>query len=212
MYDEEIEKAILFGIIFDEADYQIEIDDFMNSRNKKIANAIIELRKNKEDISMLSIQSKIKANQTQVLEYLAHIGNYYTKGTNLDELYNELKKMTKKRKIFELANKIMQEIEKEDVDVYSEKIIKKIQDINKEEEKEKDFISKLSDATIDLENKWKNQDDYSLYTGISDLDKILCGLHNQELTIIGARPRSRKNYIIFANTKNDCKRWKYTII
>ena len=32
--------------------------------------------------------------------------------------------------------------------------------------------------------------DYSLYTGITDLDNITCGLHRQELTIIGARPRS----------------------
>ena len=39
--------------------------------------------------------------------------------------------------------------------------------------------------------KLKNKNDYSLYTGISDLDDKILGLHNGELTIIGARPRCR---------------------
>ena len=39
-----------------------------------------------------------------------------------------------------------------------------------------------------LEENYNNKNDYSLYTGLMDLDNKICGLHNQELTIIGARP------------------------
>ena len=50
------------------------------------------------------------------------------------------------------------------------------------------------------EEKTRIEEDYSLYTGIFDLDKIICGLHNEELTIIGARPRNRKDNICFTNS------------
>lgn len=191
MYDEEIEKAVLFYIIFEEAQYQITEEDFINSRNKKIVKAINELRKEKEEISMLSIQSKIKANQTEVLEYLAKIGDYI-RGTNADEVYEKLIRLSQKRKLYDLAQKIIVNIEQEEADVYGQKIIDEINRITSRQEKEKTFIEKISDATIEIEKNWNNQSDYSLYTGIYDLDSILCGLHNQELTIIGARPATGK--------------------
>ena len=187
MYDEEIEKAVLFYIIFDKADYLIQEDDFVVDRNRKIAKAINELRQEKQDISIISVKSKIRANQNQVLEYISRIGdNIY--GSNADELYNKLIKLSQKRKIFNLAHKILKNIENEDIAVYSQKIIKEINDITNQEEKELTLTEQLVNTITQIENNWKNRSDYSLYTGILDLDKKICGLHNQELTIIGARP------------------------
>ena len=89
MYDEEIEKAVLYYIIFEKADYLIREDDFAFERNKKIAKAIIELREAKQDISILSVKGRIKANQSQVLEYISKIGdNIY--GSKADEIYKKL--------------------------------------------------------------------------------------------------------------------------
>lgn len=163
MYDEEIEKAVLFYIIFEEAQYLVTEDDFVNSRNKKIVKAINELRKEKEEISMLSIQSKIKSNQTEVLEYLAKIGDYI-RGTNSDEVYEKLIRLSQKRKIYDLAQKIIVNIEQEEADIYGQKIIDEINKITSRQEKEKTFVEKISDATIEIEKNWKNQSDYSLYT------------------------------------------------
>lgn len=190
MYDEEIEKAILFYIIFDNAQYQISEDDFVNAMNKKIAIAINELRKLKEDVSMISIQSRCKENQNEVLAYISKIGDTVIRGlNNPDELYSKLIKLTQKRKIFMLAKKMQVEIlEQEEADIYGQKVIDEINKITSREDKEKTFVQKIADATIEIENNWKNQSDYSLYTGIYDLDSMICGLHKQELTIIGARP------------------------
>lgn len=163
MYDEEIEKAVLFYIIFEEAQYLVTEDDFVNSRNKKIVKAINELRKEKEEISMLSIQSKIKSNQTEVLEYLAKIGDYI-RGTNSDEVYEKLIRLSQKRRIYDLAQKIIVNIEQEEADIYGQKIIDEINKITSRQEKEKTFVEKISDATIEIEKNWKNQSDYSLYT------------------------------------------------
>jgi len=187
MYDEEIEKAVLYYIIFENADYLIQEDDFMCDRNKKIAKAIIELKKEKKDVSMLSVKSKIKANQSQVLQYISSIGNNIY-GANADELYNKLMQLSQKRKMFNLAHKILQEIETENIDIYSQKIIKEINEMTKQSEKDISLSDQITNTLTQIENNWKNRNDYSLYTGILDLDKKTCGLHNQELTIIGARP------------------------
>lgn len=192
MYDEEIERAILFSIIFDDGEYVIQEDDFINARNKKLAKAIIELRNANEDISMLSVQNRIKANRGQVLQYLSDLGNYYTKGINTDELYNKLIQLSQKRKLFDLLQKELINLQnEEEIGDYSQNLIKQINKIDERQEKEKSFLEKVTEATKDLEEKYNNNNDYSLYTGFYDLDDLIFGLHNQEFTIIGARPRCR---------------------
>ena len=190
MYDEEIEKAVLFYIIFDNAQYQISEDDFVNAMNKRIAIAINELRRLKENVSMISVQSRCKENQNEVLAYISKIGDTVIRGlNNPDELYSKLIKLSQKRKLFMIAKKMQAEIlEQEEADIYGQKIIDEINKITSREEKEKTFVQKIADATLEIENSWKNSSDYSLYTGIYDLDSMICGLHKQELTIIGARP------------------------
>lgn len=187
MYDEEIEKAILYYMIFENEDFAICEDDFMFDRNKKIAKAILELKKEKRDISMLSVKSKIKANQEQVLEYLSSLAdNIY--GSNPEQLYKDLINLTQKRKLFDLAHDIIKKIETEDVENYSQEIIKNINTISNRNEKETNLSTQMLDTMEQIENSWKNKNDKTLYTGIIDLDEKTCGLHNQEFTIIGARP------------------------
>lgn len=207
MYDEEVEKAVLYYIIFQNADYQIDESDFVNGRNIRIAKAIIQLRKEKKEISMLNVQSLIKANQTEVLQYLAKLGdNVY--GANEDNTYTKLIRLSEKRKLFNLLQKAIGEIQNEEADIYSQKLIKQLNEITQREEKEKTFTEKIAEATIDLEKKYNNQSDYSLYTGLYDLDDMTCGLHNQELTIIGARPGVGKTTLALQLAENIAKKDK----
>lgn len=188
MYDEELEKIILYAIIFEKYDLEIKENDFFNDRNKRIAIAIITLKKEKQPISILSIQSKIKANKNQVIEYISTIGTLYNKGMNISQLYNQFIKLSQKRAVFNILQKSIAEILNEDIDLFSENLIKQIKNAESVQKQEKTFIEKITEAVTDLEQKYNNQDDYSLYTGFNKLDNMTCGLHNQELTIIGARP------------------------
>ena len=54
--------------------------------------------------------------------------------------------------------------------------------------REKTFVEQVADVTAEIEKSTLEKPDLSLYMGITDLDEIICGLHKQELTIIGARP------------------------
>ena len=157
MYDDEIEKAVLFYVIFQEEDCSISEDDFVNDRNKKIAKAIIELKKQKAEISMITVKAKIKANQTQVLEYLSKMGdNIY--GTSFETAYKKLKDMTKKRRMYQTAQEMLKNIQEEDVDVYSQKIITKLNDITNDEYKDKALQEQIIDTLDEIEKNWKNKE------------------------------------------------------
>lgn len=211
MYDEEIEKAVLYYIIFAKEDLQVEEIDFINDRNIKIVRAILELKKEKKEISILTIQSKIKANHKQVIEYISNLGNNIY-GVNSDTVFNKLKDMTKKRKLFNIAKEILKDIEQqEDIELYIQNCINKINNLSKEEEKEKTFLEQIVDTSTEIEKNYNKRNDYSLYTGIYDLDDLTCGLHNKELTIIGARPGVGKTTLTLQIAENIAKKNKNVV-
>ena len=199
MFDEELEQVMLYYLIFEETQYILDEDDFVNTSNKKIIKAINELRNEKQEISMLSVKSKIKADSSQVLKYLSSLSDY-SFGTNPDDVYNKIIALSKQRKLFDLLKQYVEEIkETEDINTFSEKIIKDINKVQAVNEKEKTFVEQVAETVEGIEKITAQDTDYSLYTGMFDLDKLICGLHNEELTIIGARPRCRKDNICSAN-------------
>ena len=205
MYDEEIEKAVLFYMIIKKEELDVEEEDFINQKNRAIAKAIIKLRKAKEEISILSVKSKIEGNQREILEYISNLGkNIY--GITVDSCYNKLKELSKKRKVYELAQKILGEIaEIENIDIYIQDCIDMLNNIEKINAKEKTFKEQVAETASEIERNYLNRNDYSLYTGIFDLDKLTCGLHNQELTIIGARPGMGKTTLTLQIAQNIAK-------
>lgn len=188
MYDEELEKVMLYFLIFEEEQYPLDENDFINPRNKKIINAINKLKAEKKEVSMITVKSEIKANSSEVLEYLSSLHSYAL-GASPDDIYSKLIELSKKRKLFNLLKTKISEIEgNENIDALSEDVIKEINKIEQVNEKETTFAEQVAETIKKLEESMTSQTDYSLYTGMLDLDKLTCGLHNQELTIIGARP------------------------
>jgi len=188
MFDEDLEKAILYYMIFENAQFILDEEDFINPTNKNIIKAINELKAEKKEISILSIKSKMKEEPQKILQYLSCLSEYIY-GSNQDDVYNKIIDLSKQRKLFDLLRKSVDEIKgTEDINLFSEKIIKSINKIQEVNMKEKSFVEKVADTVQDIEEKTLKETDYSLYTGMIDLDKLICGLHNEELTIIGARP------------------------
>ena len=105
MYDEEIEKAVLFYTIFQNQSSNIAEEDFITPIHQKIIKAINELKARKEEISILTVRNKIDVDSNDVLEYIANLGDYIS-NTSFNTAYKILKKYTKKRQIFNLAKKI----------------------------------------------------------------------------------------------------------
>lgn len=188
MYDEELEKAMLYYLIFEQEDYLLDESDFVGERNKKIIKAINELKAEKQEISMFTVKAKIKENGKQVLDYITSLSEYI-RTSNAESVYTQLMELSKKRKLLALMQeKIMDISDCENVDILAQEIVKEINNIEKINEKEKSFLEQVVETMEQIEKNTLERTDYSLYTGIQDLDQKTCGLHKQELTIIGARP------------------------
>ncbi|MFQ8989362.1 MAG: DnaB-like helicase N-terminal domain-containing protein, partial [Intestinibacter sp.] len=59
MFDEEIEKAMLFYIIFENEKFELTENDFVNPLNQKIIKAVNNLNYRKQEISMLTVKNEI---------------------------------------------------------------------------------------------------------------------------------------------------------
>lgn len=190
MYDEEIEKTVLYYLIFENEAINIELEDFFIVKHKQIAKAILELKSKKEEVNIISIKNKIKGKDVEILKYISIIAESKF-GSSIGYAYKELKRLSKKRKLMQLSNEIVKDLEKEnEIEIYIEKLIKQLNEINQDEEKEKTFLDIVCE-TSDLIEKKRIQGtkfDYKYFTGIFDLDKVTNGLHEEELTIVGARP------------------------
>ena len=190
MFDEEIEKAMLFYLIFENEKFELTEHDFVNPLNQKIIKAINNLNYKKQEISILTIKNEIKDKNSNLLIYISNLGEYI--GTsNAQTIYKILKEYTKKRQILSLVRQMQEETKKEeDIDLYIEKIISELQKIEFQTKQEEDFTSQVIKTISLIERNITKQKNYDLYTGYFDLDALTDGLHEGEFTVIGARPRS----------------------
>lgn len=188
MYDDVIEKAMLYHVIFEKEIYLLDENDFQDAKNKEIIKAINKIKSKNEEVSMLSIKAEINNSSYDVMSYLATLIDY-SYATSGDAVYKRLINMSQKRKMLNLLQEaIIQTKEAEEIDIVSQKTIHSMNEILNINEKEKTFLEQVVETTEKIEKNTTSKTDYSLYTGMIELDKILCGLHKEELTIIGARP------------------------
>jgi len=188
MYDEEVEKAALYYLIFNNEELDLTEADFANEKHKKIMRAILELKAKREQITILTIKEKMQEGNG-IIEYLGNLDNYVFYYVSAENVYKTLKEYTKKRQLFLLSQKMQQEIkETEEMDLYIENMINNMKKIELQTAKEENFVSQVITTAQLIEKNRNKKEDYSLYTGYFDLDGMTDGLHNGELTVIGARP------------------------
>lgn len=200
MNDDEIEKAMLYYMIFQKEYGEVSEEDFFNIKHKQIIKAINKLIASEKEVTMLSVRDEIEGDKNECLRYLASLGdNIYT--TSFETVYSLLKKYTKRREIFNKAKEIQNKIVSiDEIDAYIEKTISDLQKIELQTEKDNNFSNQVSDAVKLMEENMHKKTDYSLYTGFFKLDALTDGLHNGELTVVGARPRNWKDNICITNS------------
>lgn len=187
MFDEEIEKAVLFYMIFGDERCELTEQDFVIPTHQNIIKAYNNLKAKKEEISILTINNEL-GNSNQTLEYIANLGNYIAK-TKFSTAYEILKKYTKQRQVFDLSKQIQMQVrDEENIDIFIEKQIANFQKIEMQTQKEDTFMQQINDTLLEIEKNMNKKQDYSLYTGFYDLDALTDGLHGGELIVIGARP------------------------
>lgn len=166
---------------------------FSLDNSRKIFNVIKQLYKENEEISVITINNKLAVNtdKTQVLKKLFEITDNIITTADIKTAIEKLKDNYNRKEIHKLILKINKDIRNADKTVNE---IKKeiIQDINNIKNDAENIAENMQDVFIkvlgDIEEKKQKGDDYSFYTGFFDLDKYTDGLHDSELTCVGARP------------------------
>ncbi len=209
LYSEEVEQNILgCMLVFDECvRYTKEIDenDFYIVINKKIFKAIKELEEKDDPIEIISVKEILKSKDFEdkkILSYLVKITeNVYT-STNIEYYISKLKNYSIRRNIVKEAQKTISNMYELNSEVEAEEIKKDVVQVfsnikinGKFYDKDCDMVSVMTETIEDIDNKYQKRDDYKYHTGFFDLDTATDGLHEQELTLIAARPRIRKNSI-----------------
>lgn len=191
MNNEEIEKAVLFYIIFSEEQCDLGEKDFAKPIHQKIIKAINQLKTNKETISIITISNLVNDNEVNLLNYLSDLGQYVF-NTSFETAYRLLKEYTKRREVYKLATDLVIDVMKApEMDSLIEDNISKLEKIELQTEKDLSFTEQVHETLKKIEKRVATKErDKSLFTGIFELDGLTEGLHGSELTVIGARPRS----------------------
>ena len=219
---EEAEVNVIASILVDRDNCKyitdLEIEDFSYKINKTIFELIKELNDKDETVDLLTVKElgvTKKYNGVKLLETMSNMTDKLIYSGNIEKYIKILKNLSVKRKIFKTAKQICEEIieidtNKDEIEVKNE-VIQKFLKIKTNVKKTNSEMKDVMIETLkDIENKYQKRDDYSYKTGYLDLDKIIEGLHEQELTIIAARPGVGKTAFALQMAEHISKKGIYT--
>lgn len=223
LYSKEVENNILGCIIVFEECYkyikQLNGKDFFIENNKKIFEVIEKLDKEKKPINLLSLKEtakSIKLDEQKIFNYAVDITSNIITSANIGYYIKKLKNYSTRREIVKKAKKLMDYMYKIDSDQEAGEIKKEaIQEltqiqtanINLENSRMQDVITETIE---DIEKRYEKREDNKYKTGFFDLDKITDGLHEQEFTIIAARPGVGKTSFALQLAENIARKGIYT--
>lgn len=206
LYSEDVEQNILgCMLVFKECNRyikNIEVEDFYIEINKTVFRLIKELKQEEKNIEILSVKEFAKSkklNEQEIFNYLIKITSNIITTSTIEHYIKILKNYSVRRNIVNKSRELIDSMYKisseEEAEEIKKNAIETITDIKTSNIniKENNMKTVMLEAIEDIENKYRNRDDNKYKTGFFELDKVTDGLHEQEFTIIAARPRSRKN-------------------
>lgn len=219
LYSEDVERNILgCMLVFDENHRyikKIEEEDFAIGIHRTIFKLIQELNKEEKPIELLSVKEKAKnnnLNEKEIFNYLINITSNLITSSTFEFYLKKLKNYSVRRKIIKKSRELMQSMYEFNSEENAEEIKKnaintitdiKIDDIDTSSD---DMNEVMTESFKDIENKYANRNDNKYKTGFFELDKVTDGLHEQEFTIIAARPGLGKTSIALNIAENISKK------
>lgn len=206
LYSEDVEQNILgCMLVFKECNRYIrnlEEEDFYININKTVFKLIKELEQEEKPIEILNVKEfarSKKLNEQEIFKYLIKITSNALTTSTIEHYIKILKNYSVRRNIVnkskELINNMYKTSSEEEAEEIKKNAIETITNIRTRNINitEDDMKTVMIEAVADIENKYNNRDDHRYKTGFFELDKVTDGLHEQEFTIIAARPRNWKN-------------------
>lgn len=218
----EAEENVIAEIITDQENvkYIDELDemDFYYKTNAKIFELLKEIKQQDKTIDLLTVKEYgVSKNYDgdKLFETLVYMTDMLPISRDIENAINIIKNLSMKRRIKALMQKINKDIAEIDIskdenEIKSE-VIQEFLNLKTTQKKTENEMSDVMIETLkDIEDKYNKRNDISYRTGFLDLDKIIEGLHEQELTIIAARPGVGKTAFALQMAEHIAKKGKYT--
>jgi len=205
IFNLDFEKSIIGCLLLGKTEYLHQLDetDFSQENFRLTLKAMKELDKYNKPIDVLSVSDKLP-NVSSALKFLTDCTNEVPTTANSDYYFQNLKEYSARRKLQKAAHEILEKVDKVvDVATLKAEALKSV-DIPLKTGKGRphDFKSILGDTLEKIDNDSRNQTDNRLITGFYDLDKLIAGLHTEEMTILAARPGKGKTAFSINILKN----------
>lgn len=196
----EAEENVLASILVDNSNCKyidkLEDHDFYTKKNKEIFKLIKELHINDAPIDMLTVKEKgISKNfdGDKLFKELINMTSKLAFSSNIEYYIKILKNLSIRRQIYFKASDICKEVleidsDKDDIEIKNEAIQKLIDIKIQKNESDNEMQDVMIQTLEDIDKKYNKRDDFTYRTGFFDVDKVTDGLHEQELTILAARP------------------------
>lgn len=223
IYSEEVEKNIIGCLLVFKEDLRyvktLESEEFYMPIHQKIFTIIQSLIEKEKPVDIISVKEEAATQNLdtkKLFNYLISVTDSVITSANLEFYITKLKNYSMRRKIIEKAKKIINDMNTINSDIEAEEIKKEamqdIADIKIQNviNKEYDINNLIADTLQDIEDKYKKRDDYKYHTGFFELDKVTDGLHEQELTLIAARPGCGKTALALNIAENISRKGIYT--
>lgn len=218
----EAEENVIAEIITaqENVKYIDELDemDFYYKTNAKIFELLKEIKQQDKTIDLLTVKEYgVSKNYDgdKLFETLVYMTDMLPISRDIENAINIIKNLSMKRRIKALMQKINKDIAEIDIskdenEIKSE-VIQEFLNLKTTQKKTENEMSDVMVETLkDIEDKYNKRNDISYRTGFLDLDKIIEGLHEQELTIIAARPGVGKTAFALQMAEHIAKKGKYT--
>ena len=218
----EAEESILAAILVnrDNQKYIDKIDpqDFYYTKNLRIFELMKELKQKDETIDLLTVKElgvSKKYDGVSLLTVMSEMTDTLVYEGNIEKYIEILKNLSMRRKIFNLSRQICEDMEDVDVnkdeeDVKNEVIQKYLDLKTNDKVTNNEMVNVMVETMKDIEEKYNKRDDLRYRTGYADLDRIIEGLHEQEFTIIAARPGVGKTAFALQMAEYIAKKGVYT--
>ncbi|AIQ17048.1 DNA helicase [Paenibacillus sp. FSL H7-0357] len=222
------EATVLGAILIDKTGDAAEIasslqpDTFFNPAHQQIFKAILELHREDDPIELPALVNEL--NRMKQLEkiggvsYLAKLAHAVPTAANIGYYIGVLEdKHTLRKAIYAAERQMKQAYESDDAGLVVNSMLNEAAALSDQASSDDDFqpikkvLFKVIESTEERCENVKNGITTGLYTGYTDLDGMLAGLHKGDLIIVAARPSVGKTAFALNIAQNVAVKTKETV-
>jgi len=192
-HNDDIEKSVIGSLLLGKLDYIIKLTDkdFINNATLVTYKAIKYLYEKKAVIDVFTVADILKKRLEEPIDYLTSLMNLVPTAENIEHYIEKLKEYTLRREIIKASDIVKDLAENGDSEgIELKNTVQQYFDIKVYDNKKMDntLETLINEVFKDIEKDYNATDDNKLFTNFFELDKIMAGLHPEEMTLIAARP------------------------